>query len=294
MHNKLPLLTIFSLVAGTSIVIGNSVANAQSITTGDVTNEADFCVDVNDNTTVIGGQLSSSDTQSNCTPSPSASPSPTATPTTATPTPTPVSSASPTPTSPATSPQPSTIPSPTPTSTAKSTPTPSSSPGTGDPSTQGKTSSLGYDTNCSTQDVLITFDAKQEGNAVEGVLVKFTYNNETKQVKTNNNGRASVSYRRASTAQSVYADGEGDYPDQATMIKLPNCPNTTTSQTNQDTMKNYTSSTPSSAAGRGGQVLGDTTPQNYAATGSSLQFNQLLALTGGWLSGLGLLLRRKT
>ncbi len=100
---------------------------------------------------------------------------------------------------------------------------------------------------CVNGDFEAVFDVKENGNAVKDVLVKFEFNGSTKEAKTNEQGRAKVSFRAGAGTVKAWADG---FPSQQQTLEDPHCP-----VVHMD------------PGGRGGQVLGVST---LAATGSSL------------------------
>lgn len=134
----------------------------------------------------------------------------------------------------------------TPTVTPEVTPTSGPTPTEG-PHQPGKESSLANDSMCVNGDFEAVFDVKENGNAVKDVLVKFEFNGSTKEAKTNEQGRAKVSFRAGAGTVKAWADG---FPSQQQTLEDPHCP-----VVHMD------------PGGRGGQVLGVST---LAATGSSL------------------------
>jgi YqxM protein len=147
-----------------------------------------------------------------------------------------------------------TDPSPTP----STSPEPSSTPSVGGGSCAA-TSLANDNLQCN---VSGTFDAVMDvkdanGNGAKDVLVKFRYNGQTAEARTNENGRAKVSFKQSGNGP-VYADPEG-CTSQAMYINTPNCP---------------AMSTPSTT----GQVLGATT---LAETGSSSDYLAVVTIAAG-------------
>jgi hypothetical protein len=139
-------------------------------------------------------------------PTPSVSPSPTVSPS---PSPSPEVSPDPSPT-PGVSPSPMVSPSPT----ANPSPSPSSSP------QPGRQSSLATDNLvCTLTTFDVIMDVKDNGNGVENVTVRFTYNNSTLEAKTNKDGRAKVSFTRSGNGPlTAQVDG---YPSQSLFVAMP-------------------------------------------------------------------------
>lgn len=174
--------------------------------------------------------------------------------------------------SPVASPTPTPTPTPSPTPNPSATPqpsaTPSSTPGTGTGggnSQDGKQTSLGNDNlQCTATTFDATMDIKENGTGVKDVLVTFVYNGSVKQARTNDNGRAKVSYdQNGNGTLSASADG---WNSQSMALTMPLCGNV-----NLD--PDRTKST-----GRGtGQVLGATTLADTGRETDYLTISMMLA-----------------
>lgn len=137
---------------------------------------------------------------------------------------------------PSITPEPSEEPDPTPTvkpSEPTATPVPgepTATPKSDEPtSTPGhvstRWSALGYNANCESTDIEVTFDTKREdGTFEEKVKVTFEYQGNKKTAETNKDGRATVYYgQNGDGAVTAVADG---YPSQSTHMIMPICPQT--------------------------------------------------------------------
>lgn len=140
------------------------------------------------------------------------------------------------------------------------TPTPEPTPSpTPDDGKSGHRSSLSHDNlQCPNTDFEAVMDVKKDGQGAKDVKVKFTFNGVTKEVTTNENGRAKVSFVIGSGTLTAEAEG---YPSQALNIQAPDC---------------GTSADPDN--GRGGQVLGATT---LAETGSQSTYAAIMMVASG-------------
>lgn len=146
------------------------------------------------------------------TPSPCPSESPTPTPSpTASPTPSPTPSDSPEP-----SPTPVESPTPSPTPVVNPSPTP-------DDGKSGARSAINVDrVTCGNTDFDAVFDIHQDGNGVKDVKVTFTFNGQTKDTLTNEDGHAKVQFPLVDGYLQVTADG---FPSQAQTVNAPvGCP----------------------------------------------------------------------
>jgi len=147
----------------------------------------------------------------------------------------------------------------TPTPTPESTPTP-----TPEAKKDPKHTALGYEVRCEWNHVLVTFDVKENDDPIKDREVTFKYDRRESKTRTNDEGRAVVSFDLASENVAVYAEID-DYPDQSQLVELPGCP------------------------GVGGQVLGistfaDTSAVNHLGSLASV----MMIAVGGYLTRLNL------
>lgn len=147
-------------------------------------------------------------------PSPTISPTPTASPS---PTISPMPEVSP---SPEVSPTPQISPLPEVSPTPQVSPSPVASPTPSGTPQPGHNTSLANDNlQCGNKTFDAVMDVKDNDQAIKDVLVKFTYNGETKEARTNENGRAKVTFEpKVEGTVTATADG---YPSQSMYIKLP-------------------------------------------------------------------------
>jgi hypothetical protein len=117
-------------------------------------------------------------------------------------------------------------------------------------------------------------DLRENNNDLENVLVKFVYQGETKEVRTNNNGRATVTFAQKGNGV-VTADPEV-CDTQSMSVVMPNCGSSTSP-----------TPTPAPQGGRS-RILGATT---LADTGSAQEYFALAVAVSGMaltlLSGYG-------
>lgn len=126
----------------------------------------------------------------------------------------------------------------------------------------GNQSALSNDNlKCESNNFDVVMDLKRENDAAKDVEVTFTFNGQEKKAKTNDNGRARVTFGRASGTVKATAD---DFSSQSMSITAPECSEVT----------------PSTHSGTVGQVLGAST---LAATGSQDFYQMIMSLTSGIL-----------
>ena len=120
------------------------------------------------------------------------------------------------------SPEPSPSPSASPSSSPASSSAPASSPGVGGSSQSGRRTSLANDNlQCPTKTFEAVFDVKDNGNGIKDVLVKFSYNGVNKEARTNENGRAKVTFdQNGNGILTASADG---WDSQSMSLTMPVC-----------------------------------------------------------------------
>ncbi|HEX7017984.1 MAG TPA: hypothetical protein VF209_03700 [Patescibacteria group bacterium] len=135
-----------------------------------------------------------------------------------------------------------------------------------DPETDGDTPTVRHgvslhngDIVCNQNEVRVVFDVYNYGSPVNNLLVRFTFNGQTREARTNNDGRAQVTFPMGSGVIVAEAEGYGTYTHQLTPDDK--CP---TVYLDPDR----------------GQVLGATT---LADTGSSTIVLAQVLITGGAL-----------
>ncbi len=140
------------------------------------------------------------------------------------------------------SPQPTVVPDPT--TYPQPIPTPTADP------IAGKHSSLSLSgPSCENKTIEVAYDVKENGQGRQDVEATFTYRGDKKVVKTDNNGRAYVSYSYSGEG-TVAVTASDDYPQQSLHVNPLDCPVVA-----------------GVSAESGGQVLGATT-QVLGATGT--------------------------
>jgi hypothetical protein len=117
-------------------------------------------------------------------------------------------------------------PTPSPTPASKSAPSPTTQPQpTSQPEgnkSEGRQTSLANDNlQCTTSYFDAVMDVKDNGNPVKDLLVRFAFNGVSKEARTNENGRAKVSFDQNGNG-SLTATAEG-YPSQSMYITAPQC-----------------------------------------------------------------------
>lgn len=176
------------------------------------------------------------------------------------------------------SPDPSVEPSPTPSVSPSPTASPTSTPGTtGGGNQEGCHTSLANDhLQCNEKSFDAVMDIKDGDTFLKDVLVRFTFNGETKEARTNEFGRARVAYGFTGNG-SVYAVPENGCPSQAMYLTMPACP--------------ANASSSNSSTNSAGQVLG---VSSLAFTGSPLPLMAGTLLTlGSTLAGVAVTQLRK-
>jgi len=174
-------------------------------------------------------------------------------------------------------------PNPSPSATPTPSSTPQPAPAVGGNSQPERFSALGNDNLvCTSTTFDATMDVKDHGNAVKDVLVTFIYNGNTQQARTNENGRAKVTYTQNGDGV-LTASAEG-YPTQSMFITVPRCAPVHLDPDRTHTASNNSTNT-SATSGRGaGQVLGSST---LASTGHDTPGMAVVTFTSGLLMTIG-------
>ncbi|NMC36482.1 hypothetical protein GYA49_05560 [Candidatus Beckwithbacteria bacterium] len=145
-------------------------------------------------------------------------------------------------------------------------PTPTSTPNPDG----GKHSSMGKNgPTCEDSAIEVTYDARENGNKVEGVKVTFIYRGMRQIAHTNKDGRASVSYSHSGEG-SIEAEAEDNFPNQAVYIDTLICD----SGIGGGSILGTSSSWYDNSTGIGGAILG------LADTGTTDEIAMLLGLAG--------------
>lgn len=165
---------------------------------------------------------------------------------------------------------PSPTPSPSPTATPEGQPSPTPTATPAPDNKSGARSSLGaYGPKCENNNIVVTMELKDNGNAVTKRQVKFVYRNSTQTRDTDDNGRAEVTYNYdGDDAVSASADG---FPSQSIYISgVKNCPPNSSNDSSKRSGSVLGASTTASSTStkKRGRVLGAST---LAATGTSAE-----------------------